>query len=30
MTYHPAAVLRNRNLMKDFVSDLKVARRPKD
>jgi uracil-DNA glycosylase len=23
VTYHPAAVLRNRNLMNDFVSDLK-------
>jgi uracil-DNA glycosylase family 4 len=30
VTYHPAAVLRNRNLMKDFVSDLKVAKRPGD
>lgn len=25
VTYHPAAVLRNRNLMNDFVSDLKMA-----
>ena len=25
VTYHPAAVLRNRNLMNDFVSDLKLA-----
>lgn len=25
VTYHPAAVLRNRNLMNDFVSDLKKA-----
>jgi uracil-DNA glycosylase len=24
VTYHPAAVLRNRNLMNDFVSDLKM------
>jgi DNA polymerase len=30
VTYHPAAVLRNRNLMKDFVSDLKKAKRPSD
>ncbi len=30
VTYHPAAVLRNRNLMKDFVSDLKVAKEPGD
>jgi len=27
VTYHPAAVLRNGNLMKDFVSDLKKAKR---
>jgi DNA polymerase len=26
VTYHPAAVLRNRNLMEEFVSDLKRAR----
>ena len=26
ITYHPAAVLRNRNLMEEFVSDLKKAR----
>jgi DNA polymerase len=26
VTYHPAAVLRNRNLMDEFVSDLKRAR----
>ena len=26
VTYHPAAVLRNRNLMADFVSDLRKAR----
>ena len=26
VTYHPAAVLRNRNLMDEFVSDLKKAR----
>ena len=26
VTYHPAAVLRNRNLMADFVSDLKKAK----
>ncbi|MBN1236444.1 MAG: uracil-DNA glycosylase [Methanotrichaceae archaeon] len=25
VTYHPAAVLRNRNLMEEFVSDLKKA-----
>jgi DNA polymerase len=25
VTYHPAAVLRNRNLMAQFVSDLKQA-----
>ena len=25
VTYHPAAVLRNRNLMEEFVSDLKMA-----
>jgi uracil-DNA glycosylase len=25
VTYHPAAVLRNRNLMDEFVSDLKKA-----
>ncbi|MCX6668442.1 MAG: uracil-DNA glycosylase [Methanothrix sp.] len=30
VTYHPAAVLRNRNLMKDFVSDLRKAKMPKD
>ena len=28
VTYHPAAVLRNKNLMGDFVSDLKKAKRP--
>jgi DNA polymerase len=27
VTYHPAAVLRNRNLMDEFVSDLKMAGR---
>jgi len=27
VTYHPAAVLRNRNLMNDFVSDLRLAAR---
>ena len=26
VTYHPAAVLRNRNLMADFVSDLREAK----
>ena len=26
ITYHPAAVLRNRNLMEEFVSDLKKAK----
>jgi uracil-DNA glycosylase len=26
ITYHPAAVLRNRNLMEEFVSDLKRAK----
>jgi DNA polymerase len=26
VTYHPAAVLRNRNLMVDFVSDLREAK----
>ena len=26
VTYHPAAVLRNKNLMEDFVSDLRRAR----
>jgi uracil-DNA glycosylase len=26
ITYHPAAVLRNRNLMEEFVSDLKMAK----
>jgi DNA polymerase len=26
VTYHPAAVLRNRNLMTDFVSDLRKAK----
>ena len=26
VTYHPAAVLRNRNLMPDFVSDLRKAK----
>jgi uracil-DNA glycosylase len=25
VTYHPAAVLRNRNLMEVFISDLKKA-----
>jgi uracil-DNA glycosylase family 4 len=28
VTYHPAAVLRNGNLMTDFVSDLRKAKRP--
>ncbi|HOV52258.1 MAG TPA: uracil-DNA glycosylase, partial [Methanothrix sp.] len=28
VTYHPAAVLRNKNLMDDFVSDLKKASGP--
>ncbi len=28
ITYHPAAVLRNGNLMTDFVSDLKKAKGP--
>lgn len=28
VTYHPAAVLRNKNLMDDFVSDLKKTSRP--
>ena len=28
VTYHPAAVLRNKNYMGDFVSDLKKAKRP--
>lgn len=27
VTYHPAAVLRNRNLMAQFVSDIKKAAR---
>jgi DNA polymerase len=27
VTYHPAAVLRNNNLMEEFVSDLRMAKR---
>jgi DNA polymerase len=30
VTYHPAAVLRNRNLMEAFISDLKKARAHRD
>ena len=30
VTYHPAAVLRNRNLMAEFVSDLERLKSPED